>query len=289
MSSEGRVLKNPDRIEVCGFEAGRSDISRNLLHAYVACLTPSELCGVATRELDGSGEILAAVRSRMRSLGERGRALREFDALARQLIASAHLRGKARTRAESLLSHVYAFVAPDTRRRLLERWRDRGTRDATARWLNAFSDDKLLFNIDEVLDYWRRSRDERAAKLLADRGEPNLIADLLPDLIAECGEGWVVGRAVLRARSVNEQNWEAIRDRFPATYAYLCAKTRRALSEEDAFAIVEETSRGPSDIGLAIWAIGQLGMAPVLDRIWEMRDEIQDRRFEQLAALGNNP
>lgn len=60
----------------------------------------------------------------------------------------------------------------------------------------------------------------------------------------------------------------SIRRKFPPSYAYLCAKLGRDLSEEDAFAIIEESPDDPSGgRGLAIWAIGQLGMTAVLDRI----------------------
>src|SRR5436305_102051 len=125
--------------------------------------------------------------------------------------------------------------------------------------------DELLFSVDHVLAYWRQSRNWRAAKLFADRAEPSLLADILPELIEGSEEGRIISRGVLRASFVSDDSWTAIRAKYPATYAYLCAMKRRSLSEQEAFAIVEETDGGVlGDRGLAIWSIGQLhlGRAP---------------------------
>ena len=101
-------------------------------------------------------------------------------------------------------------------------------------------------------------------------------------MIEHCGAGWIVSRAVLRAPSLSDESWSAIRRKFPVSYAYLCAKTGRSLSEQEAFAIVEECEDW-MDRGLAIWAIGQLGMVSVLDRIWTMRPEFEKRELRRLG------
>jgi len=187
----------------------------------------------------------------------------EIDALGLRLMMIA----PARVRIEALLSHMYPLFSAPTGQALLERWRNRGTPGATARWLKAIADDdELPFSVDLVLAYWRQSGDRRAPKLLADRAEPSLLADILPELIEGSEEGWIVSPGVLRANSVSEDSWAAIRAKFPATYAYLCAKKGRSLSEQEAFAIVE----GEEDDrlrGLAIWAIGALGMVLGIRRL----------------------
>jgi hypothetical protein len=141
-----------------------------------------------------------------------------------------------------------------------------------------------------VLAYWRYTGDARAAKLLAYRGDATLLADLLPKLIESCDEGWIVSRATPNAGAVSEACCEAIRGKFPATYAYLCAKGRRQLGEAEALDLVRESGatwpRG--DRGLAIWVLGQLGMWSVLERIRAMLPEFHNEilahlkvRFEQ--------
>jgi hypothetical protein len=259
------IQRTLERIETCASEAGRNELSRNLLYAYVACLTPAELCDVAVHALGGSAQLIAAVRTRIHRLATEGMAISEVEALAWRLIEAA--REKTKVRAESFLSHVYPFLGASTRQRLLERWRDKGTRGAAARWLKAVSSDELLLAIDEVLDYWWRTRDRRAEKLLVSRASPDLISSIMAELIDNCEEGWIASRAVLRASFVSEECWTAIRTKFPATYAYLCVKTGRSLSEQDAFAVVEESDGMMSDRGLAIWAVGQLGMKSVLYQV----------------------
>ncbi|HYC97711.1 hypothetical protein [Brevundimonas sp.] len=104
---------------------------------------------------------------------------------------------------------------------------------------------------------------------------------MLPELVAQDTEGWIVSRAVLRAATVTERVWEAVFARLPATYAYLCAKTGRSCSDEEALALVNESEGGfMGDRGLAIWAVGQMGKLQVLDQLRaELEDASSPRRF----------
>jgi hypothetical protein len=275
-----------DRIGACAAEPALDEIARSLLHAYVACLTPDELGEGAVQALSASTNVLSAIRTRLSRLGEAGSASDEIDSLGLRLIGMTGANGATRVRTDSLLSLLYPYLAPPTRQVVLDRWRDRGTNGAAARWLKAIAGDDLLFSIDAVLAYWRQSRDWRAAKLLAYRAEPALVSDLLAELIEGCEEGWLVSRGALRAPYVSDENWIAIRRKFPATYAYLCAKLGRAMSDQEALEIVEEADNGSfGDRGLAIWAIGQLGMASVLDRIWDMRPEFEKRQLRRLGII----
>jgi hypothetical protein len=227
--------------------------------------------------LDASPEVRGAIRKRLIRMGREGLAREEIDALGLRLMMIT----PARVQIDAWLSHIYPLLSAPTRQALLKRWRDRG---AAARWLKAIANDELLFSVDHVLAYWRLSGDWRAAKLLADRAEPSLLADILPELIESSEEGRIVSRGVLRANSVSEDSWTAIRAKFPATYAFLCAMKGRSLSEQEAFAIVKETDGGvQGDRGLAIWSIGQLGMISVLDRIWAALPEF--RRLDHIRIL----
>ena len=118
------------------------------------------------------------------------------------------------------------------------------------------------------MSLYSKSGDWRAAKLIAYRAEPALLAEILPEFVGSCGEGWIISRAALRADAVSEEVWASIRGAFPATYGYLCAKLGRHLDDEEAFALVSEADGGAlGDRGLAIWAVGQLGLWSVLDRV----------------------
>lgn len=273
-----------DRISSCAIEVRTNDISRTLLHAYIACLPPSELCKYAIECLDQSSELCSAIRSRIVRLAQEGFGLTEIDELAQNLMKINSSGQRVRARIEALLSHIYTYLPPPTRQSMLERWYDRGTKGSSARWLRAIADDSFLFDINTVLDYWRHSEDWRAAKLLAYRAEPDMLIAILPELIVQTDKGWIVSRAVLRAGRTSEECWEAIRSKFPGTYVYLCAKCGRGLSEEEALAAVHDAEGGVfGDRGLAIWALGQLAMVSVLDHVWQVRQELYDADFEHLV------
>ena len=111
-----------------------------------------------------------------------------------------------------------------------------------------------------------------AAKLIIDRAHSDVVIDMLHELIEGCEEGWLIVRAARRAQAVSERSWKSIRLKFPAMYACLCASTGRSLAEEEAVQIIGELYAGnASERGLAIWAVGELGMTAVLDGLWASR------------------
>jgi hypothetical protein len=158
---------------------------------------------------------------------------------------------------------------------VIDSWKSDRRRDSAARWLKAVADDTLLFDERAVVSYWQASKDDRAAKLISYNASPDLVARLLPALVDMCSEGWIVGRAAIRAAEINPATLQAIRTKFPATYAYVCAMTGRALTDEDAMGLILGLGPGYDDHrGLAIWAIGQLGMWQTLERIRECAPKI---------------
>jgi hypothetical protein len=97
-----------DRIEACARAARPDEVARNLLHAYVACLTTEELCdAVAVHALRVSADVLGALRGRLVRMGRGGVGLTNIDALGLRLIESA--KGKASLRIEGLLSQPLNF------------------------------------------------------------------------------------------------------------------------------------------------------------------------------------
>jgi hypothetical protein len=268
-----------ERITEFAAAANMDSLSRNLLHAYAGCITVEEICEAFVRTLDSPLDVLRrAILNRLLRIGSEGGNEERLDELGVQLLGLCARDSKTRTRIDAVLSQLYVFLVPATRRAVLERWRSRGTIGAGARWLKAISEDPVLFRIDDVLAYWRDTKDFRAAKLLAYRGDATVLTYLLPELIETCSEGWIVGRAALNAGAVSEVCWKGIRAKFPATFAYLCAKGLRQIGEAEALDVVREAGATwpADDRGLAIWALGQLGMWSALERIRAMLPEFHD-------------
>ena len=87
-----------------------------------------------------------------------------------------------------------------------------------------------------VLGYWEVSGDPQAAKLIAYAAPPDFVRQALPALVDRCSEGWIIGRAAIRAVEIAPETLLAIRAKFPATFAYICAMTGRQVSHEEALA-----------------------------------------------------
>jgi hypothetical protein len=274
-----------DRITECAAESNLDTLSRNLLHAYAACLTIEELCEATVRTLDSSLEVRRAMLKRLIRIGRQDDSREHLDKLGLRLLNLPPAHSRKRLLIDAVLSPLYGFFFPSTRQKVLERWRGRGTIGASARWLKAIAGDDLLFELGEVLAYWRVTGDARAAKLLAYRGNADFLTGLLPELIERCDEGWIVSRATLSAGAVYEQCWQAIRRKFPSRYAYLCAKAGRNMGEVEALDLMRAAGdTWPGDErGLAIWALGQLGMWSALEQI---RALLPDFRNEELAKIG---
>ncbi|WP_372021798.1 hypothetical protein P7L70_01695 (plasmid) [Tistrella mobilis] len=245
-----------------------SELGRNLLNAYTACLTTMELCTATLRYLDGDQAIVRAFRTRLIRIGRDGSDTHELDQLSTDLIAQPARGRRIGPRTDGLLSSIYPYLSVTARKNILEYWIDQKTKNFTNRWLKAMAKDDFLRDIDLIWDEWRRSYDAAAARIFVEHATEARITQALPILITEIEEGWLVSRAALKASLITHDCWHAIRQRFPATYAYLCARLGRALDEAEALAIVAETIGDPyGDRGLAIWSIGQMKMVDILDKI----------------------
>jgi hypothetical protein len=183
---------------------------------------------------------------------------------------------------EALLSAVFEYLQLPQQQSIIETWIDRGTRGAAARWLKATSQVPALFDETAVMAYFRASEDERAAKRLANQASPAFLTEILPELAARCEQGWIVSKAAMRAQAVGDDVWPIVRSKHPATYLYLCARLRRGISEAEALEVVLIC---PNSImnqtrGLAIWAVGQMGMIRVLDEVVGRGDELHRMDLE---------
>lgn len=268
------------RIEACSMHI-RDDLGRNLLHAYVACLSAAELRAATLRYLEADQVLIRALRTRLIRVGNDGGNTSELDRLSAELIALPAGGRRVGPRTDSLLSAIYPFLSVMARKAILDRWIDRGNKASAARWLKAMASDALLRNVELAWGEWHASRDPLAARIFIQHAAEARIAEALPELIAHAAEGWIVSKAVLKTPTISDECWQSIRGKFPATYAYLCAKLDRPLAEAEALAIVEETIGGPfGDRGLAIWSIGQMKMIEVLDQLSARYDELLKQEIE---------
>lgn len=265
-----------ERIFECAQNPAPYGIERSLLHAYVACLNFNDLCEAICSTLQADAPVRTALRGRLLRLlrlsdGELAGRLSLLADKAQSLHEGNHV---LRTRVDALLSAVYSWLPLPDRHAVLERWIDRGTRGAADRWLKAMASDEPLFDAKAIFGYWLESRNTRAAKILAYQAEPSFLDEILAELASGCAEGWIISKAALRANSIPDDIWHTLRDKHPASYAYLCAMTGRKLTEEEALALVEDAHSSFLDDGrgLVIWSIGQMGLVSALDRLRANRE-----------------
>ena len=155
-----------------------------------------------------------------------------------------------------------------------------------ARWLKAARDTPTLFDASVALAYWRATRDYRAAKSLAYQAEPDALGPIVSELVAQCEEGWIISKAILRSGCNDESTWDLVRSNHPSTYLYLCAQLPREISDDDAFALVWDCPGIAihGDRGLAIWAVGQMGKVAVLDRISNSAEALFEKDTADMRA-----
>jgi hypothetical protein len=274
------------RIANLASSARVAGLSHSLAYAYIACLSGAELCEALCGTITSNYELHRRLRSRLIKIERERLAEPLADSLAQRLISLQAAAGPTeRRRIDATLSHVYECLSPPMRLQLLERWQARGTRDANARWLKAFSEDNFFFSINELIKLSRGTRSEDAAKILVLRAEPPTLRELLLELIEHCETGWIIGRAASRADVIDEPSWSRMREKVPATYAYVCAKRGRQIDEQEALQLVEAScSKWPeNDAGLTLWALGQLGMWRTLEKVEAMLPVLEGRLF---ATIG---
>lgn len=246
-------------------------LDRSLLHAYVACLSLPDLCRALLANLSNAGGIRAALKARLVKLsncggGGDGEVL---DQLVREALAMAASERQLRPTVDALCAGIFSALPPPTQQQIMEGWLDRGSKGAIARWLKAARQDPRYFDEGLIWSMWRANNDERLLQSLCIQASPEILAEALTEIAEATGEGWLVSKAYLRASHINPAAWEAIRERHPATYLYVCAKLERQVDEDDAVRLILllPTGEFPDTRGLAIWALGQLGMYSALTKV----------------------
>jgi hypothetical protein len=278
-----------DRIFALSGQPPHGSDARSLLHAYIACLTFDDLCAAIALSLGEAADVRLALRGRLLRLLGGTPSTDKRDRLVTLVEDTADLADadKAlRQTADALHSALIQYLPFPTQHHVLERWVDRGTRGAMARWLKATRDTPSLFDAAIALGYWRATHDYRAAKSLAYQASPEALESIVGELAAHCEQGWIISKAIMRGGCEDEGVWDRVRSSHPATYLYLCAQLRRPLTDDDAFDLVGACPgiAIEGDRGLAIWAIGQMGKVSVLDRIHDAADALFEKDTAEMRA-----
>jgi len=272
--------------------------TRMLLHAYIACLNFVDLCGAIFVTITGGPSIRLALRNRLLRLLRDTCTEVELEilvALVEQTAVLSDNQKAVRQVTDALHSATFDYLPLPTKQMVLNRWADRGTSGAMARWLKATRDNSDLFSAHVALAYWRASGDSRAAKSLAYQASSEVLRPIISELVEDGEPGWIIAKAIIRVGWAADESWEKIYAEYPATYLYLCAKTARDITDDEAFELVK---RCPSsyamsgDRGLAIWAVGQMGKVAVIDRLrdevplWQHNEvkEDEQRHFQEPCA-----
>jgi hypothetical protein len=91
--------------------ANRDYLSRNLLHAYTACLSIEELCEATVRTFNSELNIRRAILTRLLRLGREKCCEVQLDQLGSRLLGLSSTDAKERRHINALLSHLYAFFS----------------------------------------------------------------------------------------------------------------------------------------------------------------------------------
>lgn len=241
---------------------------RSFLHAYIACLNLPDLCEALLLHLPSAGPIRAALKSRLLRVVQSDCEAGVLDRFVARATAMAQLEKKLRPTVDSICSGVFVALPLPTQQLVMERWIDRGTRSALARWLKIAERHPDYFEEELVWKMWRATADELLFRSLCLQASPGSLSDALVEIAQRGDSGWMVGKAFLRAAIVSDEAWDVLRTTHPATFLYVSAKQRRSIEEEEALAMVLSlpANQYPDVLGLGIWSLGQLGMFSALTK-----------------------
>jgi hypothetical protein len=248
--------------------------TKSLLRAYIACLTFDDLCAAIAHNLSAPGHIRSALKGRLLRILKEPLDQEVLNRLVEVTSSAAQLNRPLRPIVDALHSGIFDSLPLPTQHDLMERWLDRGTRGALRRWLKAAKVHPELFDETAMMGVWTRTADPLALRAICLQGSEVLLRSLLPDIVKSCEDGWLVGKAVLRAGASDDETWDEIKAKHPATYLYLCAKLQRKVDEKSAIDLVLATPEfGYPDVrSLAIWALGEMGMRSSLDELRRLLD-----------------
>jgi hypothetical protein len=253
--------------------AGAGPNGPGLLPAFGACLTLDEACRALVLLIEAQPVVRRALLNRVLYLAREGADSARLSELADELLAARAETTRRLPRIDAVISTLFTFFPLYAKHRVMDAWKSDKRRTSKSRWLKVIRQNPELFDAD-ILGYWNRSRHWEAAKILAYAAPVDILREVLAELVEYCDEGWIIARAFLRSSDVPEELMERVKEKFPATYAYICAKTNRSLTHDCALDLYRRAGpmHLPGGRGLAAWSIGYLGM-------WDTLEEIQASRM----------
>ncbi len=265
--------------------AAPDQFSTQLLHAYVGCLDTCETCQALILTLGARTLLRQAILRHLRKKLADSSNEEDLSQTFYKLIQMRRDHPRLRVRINAMLTTLYEHFTVDLRRTVIETWRDEGGAEFTNRWLKAVTANPTLLDINQIASFWKSSHDWRAARLIAYKAPPEIISQFLPDIIKYCSVefGWIVAQAAIRSTELDEACRILIKEKFPASYIYICAKLNDRLTHEEAMELIELI--GSDDTrGLAIWSLGQLGMWDTLDAVRALGPKFAAKDEEALFA-----
>lgn len=283
----GRVvsMSNPslqEKIErLAELARGEDRLSRSLLRAYATRVIEAEIGDAVVSTIEADKRLRRPILNRLYRLVERRQNAEWLRALVGRLLDLKAAEPALTRRVNAILTRLYDFIGPDLRHAMVEAWRGDSRWDSIRCWLDAAARDPAQFEPAAVFRYWQATGDRRAAKLIASQAPAEFLVGVLLSLVEGCAEdeGWIVSRAAIRsheAERIGPDALAAIKDRFPVSYAYVCAMTGTPIPDDEAMAMVRACTSSDLDDrrGLVIWSLGRLGMWDTLDRIREIAPEL---------------
>jgi hypothetical protein len=149
------VKKAAERTRRIAVEGISHPDDTSLLHAYIACLSFSDLCFAITAMLAEPANVRLALRRRLlrllREASVQQSDRHQLQDLIERSRAAARENAAVRPHVEALLSAAIEFLAPPQQQSIIEAWIDRGTSGAAARWLKAVAQTTALFDETAVM------------------------------------------------------------------------------------------------------------------------------------------
>lgn len=250
------------------------------MYALAGCLTFSEASDALINLIKANAITRRPALVRLFQLANKSAHAKQVDVLAHRLTRLSKNQPALRVRINAVLSQLLPYVTAATKRKIVQIWKTDTLLDSKRRWLKAATDDHRFLNVNEIWLYWLQSRNNEAAQLVASHASSKFLRGTLSDLLENCDRGWIIGRAMIRAGRVPPDLLKDLKRKFPATYAYVCAKKKMSISHRDALALVVG-AKDSDDRGLILWALGQLGMWQTLEEIYELGPDIakHDQEF----------
>lgn len=278
-------LRNRDRIE--RFFQIIEDVPSSLIgldYAFAACLTPQELFDA----LNQKEKLRSHSRHVLLNATEKLTATLEIQELAsklaHKLIECSHSNYQEARSANYILSRIFELLYEDTQSAVISFWLADKYADSKQRFIKLAGKRRGSGGADVIFAYWRKTRDDIAAKHLIYDAPLTWLMDRVEHFMAADLEPWLTSRLLLRLSELDPEIIERIRDPDPITYLYLCAKTGRELSASTAADLFFASTASRDRRGLALWALGTMGHWKTLEMILTTADDLSKEDEKRILA-----